>query len=332
VNESVLRVRLQKIAKDLLAVAKEMEGSPSELASSVKSVRREFGEEAEKVVETLAIFGIDATVVRVEKGPRVSRVVFKVPQDVRYNSVTSLRDNLTSIFQGCVRVEAPVYGEDALAVEVPNANPVDVLLKDILSNPAADECVLPLYIGKKCDGSDLVIDLATLPHLLIGGAAGQGKTAFLNAIICGLIAKCSPDELRAVLGDPRMIEFVQYAGLPHLLRPILTDCSEFIDSLNWANDEMERRFKMFAREKCRNIEEYNKHSKEKVPYVVVIVDELADWMAQASKEIVPRVVRLSAMSRAVGIHLILSTQRPDANVYPEAIKTNVPGRIAFKTD
>ena len=338
-NEITIKVelieRLEKVGKEMLALAAELKGVRAESRISMdelKAVEKKHGKLARELVAFLDEFDIKATVTKVTVGPIVSRVVFTIPQGTRFDAVTSLKDNIMATFRASsIRIEAPVCGEDAIAIELPNAKRQDVELKPVLKRGVPKGCNLPLFLGKTSTGEDVVDDLATLPHLIIGGAVGQGKTVAINSIICGLISNFSPEEVRLILADPKCVEFSGYAGLPHLVMPVITTTSKFVFAMNWAVAEMEKRLKMFARAQCRNIQDFNKSGKGNAPYIVIIVDELADFMNAASKEIVPSISRLTALARATGIHLILATQRSDAKVLSGTVKANVPGRMAFKT-
>ena len=189
---------------------------------------------------------------------------------------------------------------------------------------------LPLFLGLTSTDEKLVTDLASLPHLLVGGATGQGKSNLLNSIICGLTRLLPPDELRLVLVDTKMVEFVQYTTLPHLASPVITDNNKCLYVLRWLVAEMERRLKLFARAACRNIQAYRK-SGNVIPYIVVLIDEFADLMASHRKDFEPVVARLTAMARAAGIHLVMATQRADNDVLSGTLRCNIPGRIVFKT-
>jgi len=330
--------RLEKVGHELISLAEELKGIrlnvPNEAKLELAGIEKRFGVQARNLVDTLALFGVDAKVTRVEKGPVIDRVIFTIPPGTRYSDVTSTKDNLMGALRTRgVRIEAPVWGEDALAAEIPHeqSNRKDVVLKSILKKSAIPEgCGLPLFLGKTIVGKNLVEDLSTLPHLLIGGATGQGKTVLLNSIICGLLANYSPDEVRLIMYDEKMVEFAAYNGLPHLVEPVITDCRKFVHALYWVSTEMEKRLKMFARAGQRNIGDYNRRAKEKIPYIVVIADEIDAVMMNAGKEILPVISRVTAMARAAGIHLVLATQRPDAKVLSGMLKANIPGRIAFK--
>jgi len=330
--------KLAKIAAELQTLVNELKVEKSmnraDVDSEFLAVEKKYGTQARTLVETLALFGVDAKVMRVEKGPVVDRVVFTIPPGTRYSEVTSAKDNLMGALRTPgVRIEAPAWGEDALAAEIPHeqSHRKDIELRSILKKSSVPKgCTLPLFIGKSSVGENLVEDLSALPHLLIGGATGQGKTVLLNSIICGLVATYSPDEVQFILYDEKMVEYVAYAGLPHLVEPVITDCRKFVHAMYWVAAEMEKRLKMFARAGQRSIVGYNQCAKKKVPYIVVIADEIDAAIMKAGKEILPVIARVSAMARAAGIHLILATQRPDAKVVSGTLKANIPGRIAFK--
>lgn len=339
--------RLDRIGKELRKLVADMKAAESTACGShtneLAKLEEEFGKQARILVETLALFNVDATVQRVEKGPTVDRVVFTVPPGTRYSKVTTLKDNLTGACRTPgVRIEAPVFGEDALAAEMPHdlSDRTDVDLVSLLRKGVPKGCDLPLFIGKTIAGEDLVADLSTMPHLLIGGATGQGKTTLLNSIICGLIANFSKDELQLLLYDEKMVEFAGYNGLPHLYSPVETDPSKFHSALQGVVLLMEKRLKIFAQARQRNIVDYNCSAEKKFPYIVIIADEVGEALTECGrggdekyriKRITEAFTRISAMGRAAGIHLIIATQSVDTKVLSGLLKANIPGRIAFKT-
>ena len=222
---------------------------------------------------------------------------------------------------------------DEVSVEFPHedADREEIAWKPLATKEKLANFTLPMIVGKACNGKDLIVELSTLPHLLIGGATGQGKSVLLHSIICGLVANRSPDEVRFILSDSKCVEFTPYANLPHLVVPIVTETRRFVFAMHWAVAEMERRLKTFARARCRNIADFNAQAKVKIPYIVIIADECSDLIVQAGKELVPEFSRLTAMARTAGIHLILATQRTDAKVLSSTLTANIHGRIAFKT-
>ena len=250
-----------------------------------------------------------------------------------------------------LRIEAPIPGEECVGIEVPNRAPAGIMFREIVESETWKNFKgeLPLLFGKDAAGRDLVADLASMPHMLVAGATGQGKSVCLNAIINGLLMTKTPEELKLIMVDPKSVEFTAYASLPHLIVPVITDNMKVVFSLQWAVVEMEKRLKLFARAKVKNIYDFNHRPSftqtdmfgedtavgsdmpRTVPYVVIIIDEVADLMAAAAKQVVPNISRLTAKARAAGIHLILATQRPDAKVITGTIKANIPGRVAFKT-
>ena len=250
-----------------------------------------------------------------------------------------------------LRIEAPIPGEDKIGIEVPNRKPAGISFREIFESDAWKNAhaELPLLFGKRADGKELVADLASMPHMLVAGATGQGKSVCLNALINGLLMTRTPEQLKLIMVDPKCVEFTPYASIPHLLVPVITDNRKVVFSLHWAVAEMEKRLKMFARARVRNIYDFNHRPNlsqmemfgedsavgadmpRTVPYIVIIIDEVADLMASSGKEVTPDIARLTAKARAAGIHLILATQRPDAKIITGAIKANIPGRVAFKT-
>jgi len=312
----------------------------------------DVGEMSERLVNTLKIFGIDATMFDTVQGPVVTKYKIALAPGTRYSAVTSLSDNLMGALHAkSLRIEAPIPGEDLVGIEVPNRKSVGISFREIFESDAwrNSRAELPLLFGKDAAGKELVADLASMPHMLVAGATGQGKSVCLNSIINGLLMTRTPEQLKLIMVDPKSVEFTSYAAIPHLLVPVITDNRKVVFALHWAVAEMEKRLKLFARAKVRNIYDFN-HRKmftqqdmfgndeqvnadmpRTVPYIVIIIDEVADLMAAAAKEVVPDISRLTAKARAAGIHLILATQRPDAKVITGTIKANIPGRVAFKT-
>ena len=286
------------------------------------------------------------------QGPVVTKYAIELAPGTRYSAVTNLTDNLKGALHAkSIRIEAPIPGEDRIGIEVPNRKPAGISFREVFESEAwrGADAELPLLFGKRADGKELVSDLASMPHMLVAGATGQGKSVCLNSLICGLLMTRTPEQLKLIMVDPKSVEFTPYATIPHLLVPVITDNRKVVFSLHWAVAEMEKRLKMFARARVRNIYDFN-HRKtftqtdmfgsdtevgsdmpKTVPYIVIIIDEVADLMSQCSKEVTPDISRLTAKARAAGIHLILATQRPDAKIITGTIKANIPGRVAFKT-
>ena len=312
----------------------------------------DVGEMSERLIKTLQIFGIDATMDGTVQGPVVTKYKIALAPGTRYSAVTSLSDNLMGALHAkSLRIEAPIPGEDLVGIEVPNRKAVGISFREIFESDAwkNSRAELPLLFGKDAAGRELVADLASMPHMLVAGATGQGKSVCLNSLINGLLMTRTPEQLKLIMVDPKSVEFTWYATIPHLLVPVITDNRKVVFALHWAVAEMEKRLKLFARAKVKNIYDFN-HRKiftqtdmfgaddqinsdipKTVPYIVIIIDEVADLMMAASKEVTPDISRLTAKARAAGIHLILATQRPDAKIITGTIKANIPGRVAFKT-
>ena len=312
----------------------------------------DVGEMRQRLVDTLKLFGIDATVAYDVQGPVVTKYALSLAPGTRYSAVTNISDNLMGALRAkSLRIEAPIPGEDHIGVEVPNRAPAGISFREIFESPAWRNFKgeLPLLFGKDAAGKELIADLASMPHMLVAGATGQGKSVCLNSIINGLLMTKTPEQLKLIMVDPKSVEFTSYAAIPHLIVPIITENRKAATSLMWAVAEMEKRLKLFARARVRNIYDFNHRLQftqtdmfgadtavgsdmpKTVPYVVIIIDEVADLMSQCAKEVVPHISRLTAKARAAGIHLILATQRPDAKVITGTIKANIPGRVAFKT-
>ncbi|MBP5321558.1 MAG: DNA translocase FtsK, partial [Kiritimatiellae bacterium] len=306
-------------------------------------------ETAQKLVDALARFKISSEVVQVTPGPIVTQYEVRPAPDVKVERIKNLSDTLQmTLAASSLRIEAPIPGKDVVGFEIPNKRRGSVTFGEIVRGEAFQHntCEIPLLLGKDVSGSDMIVDLAKLPHLLVAGSTGSGKSVCLNSIIIGLLMSRTPKQLRLILVDPKRVEFTPYNNLPHLLVPVVTDPKKVAFGLKWAIVEMERRLKLFQRAGCRNIVAYNnrerKHNPDELfdlppdedtlPYIVVIVDEVASLMQLkgVGKEVDFAISKLAALSRAAGIHLILATQRPSVDVITGTIKNNVPGRIAFK--
>ena len=302
-----------------------------------------FETTARLLEETLRDFGVEGKVVRVNSGPVVTMYEFEPAPGVKISQIASLADDLAlNLKAGSIRVVAPIPGKAVVGIEVPNAEREIVRLYDILSSTAFKKAQgkLILALGKDIFGEPVVADLTKMPHLLIAGATGTGKSVCLNALLCGFLVRCTPDELKLLLVDPKRIELSYYNDIPHLLYPVITDMEEATQALKWAVREMERRYDLLAKIGARNLENYNKKrlslpSEQKevyphLPYLVIVIDELADLMVVAAREVQTSLVRLAQMSRAAGVHLILATQRPSVDVITGVIKANFPARISFQ--
>ncbi len=307
------------------------------------SVSEEDLEQRAQVIEqTLASFRVEATVREINPGPAVTQFALEPGIGVKVRRVTELQNDLAlALAVPALRIEAPIPGKSRIGIEIPNTTIATVGLREALesSDFAAAKARLPIPLGRDVNGHYQIADLAKMPHLLVAGSTGSGKSIFINVLIATLLLNRTPDELRLVMVDPKMVEMTEYNGIPHLLAPVVTDMEKVIGILRWAVTEMERRYQLFMRSGVRNIEAYQKRSKElgphlekppeNIPYVVLIIDELADLMMTAPDDIETALVRLGQKGRASGIHLILATQRPSVDVITGLIKANFPARIAF---
>jgi S-DNA-T family DNA segregation ATPase FtsK/SpoIIIE len=284
------------------------------------------------IKKTLENFGIKVEMGEVKVGPTVTQYTLKPAEGVKLSSITSLTNDLAlALAAHPIRIEAPIPGQSLVGIEVPNKKIAIVSLREILESDIFKKRIsnLTIPLGKDVAGQVWLADLGKMPHLLISGATGSGKTVMINSIICSLLYQNSPQNLRFILIDPKRVELVLFNDLPHLLCPVITTLPEAISALKWAISEMENRFQIFNKSRTRDLESHNKISEEKLPYIVIIIDELADLMIAASKEIESLIIRLAQMARATGIHLILATQRPSVDIITGLIKANITSRIAF---
>lgn len=290
---------------------------------------------ARLIKETFGNFNIDVEMEGANIGPRVTQYTLRPPTGVKLTKITALENNLAlDLAATSIRMEAPIPGKRAVGIEVPNIKGATVRLSSILQSRewVESEGALTFAIGKDIVGHAVVADLARMPHLLVAGQTGSGKSVMINDILTSLLYRNSPSDLKLILVDPKQVELTPYNDIPHLLTPVIHEPEKCISALKWAVAEMERRLRTMAGTGKRNIEEYNRvKPDERMPYVVIVIDELSDLMMMAARDVEALIVRIAQKARAAGIHLILATQRPSVNVITGLIKANVPARISFTT-
>jgi DNA segregation ATPase FtsK/SpoIIIE, S-DNA-T family len=295
----------------------------------------ELQENAETLRRKLQDFDVEGRIVQVSPGPIITSYEFEPAPGIKISRVVNLADDLAlALKTASVRIMGPIPGRGTVAIETPNASTTTVYLREIFASPdfGASKGRLPLALGKDVTGGPVVADLAGMPHLLVAGATGTGKSVGLNAMICSILYKMTPAEVRFLMIDPKRLELSVYEGIPHLLSPVVTDAKEAAARLRWIVGKMDERYKLLQAKQVRNIEGYNKAvaPEEHLAYWIVVIDELADLMMVSSGEVQASLVRLAQLARAIGIHLILATQRPSVDVVTGLIKANFPTRIAFQ--
>jgi len=290
---------------------------------------------AQIIHDTFGNFNIDVEMEGANIGPRVTQFTMKPPTGVKLTKITALENNLAlDLAATSIRMEAPIPGKRAVGIEVPNLKSATVRLSSMLMSPEWQKSSSPLSfaIGRDISGVPIVGDLAKMPHLLVAGQTGSGKSVMINTILTSMLYRNSPADLKLILVDPKQVELKPYDDIPHLLTPVITEPEKCISALKWAVAEMERRYKALSEVHKRDIVQYNNLKKEEgMPYIVIVIDELADLMMMAARDVEALIVRIAQKARAVGIHLVLATQRPSVDVITGLIKANVPGRIAFTT-
>ncbi|MGN1130105.1 MAG: DNA translocase FtsK, partial [Ruminococcus sp.] len=326
----------------------------------------EMRSNAKKLISTLESFGVKATITYISRGPSVTRYELKPEPGVKISKITNLADDISlNLAANGVRIEAPIPGKAAVGIEVPNKIVSTVSMRELIDSEEFEnsKSKLTCVLGKDIAGNIITTDLAKMPHLLIAGTTGSGKSVCVNSLLISILYKATPEEVKLILIDPKMVEFAKYKGLPHLLVPVVSDAKKAAGTLAWAVNEMEKRYQLFAEYECKEIDSYNKLIEsnleyikdnppqenedgevvqpkldvnglpvltEKMPRIVIAIDEFADLMMTAPHEVEDSVVRIAQKARAAGIHLVIATQRPTVNVITGLIKGNVPSRISLK--
>ena len=310
-----------------------LKGSKTKETESEQTLKQR----AKKIESTLKSFGVGAKVVRINKGPTVTCFELQPDMGVKVNKIVNLADDLSlALASSDIRIEAPIPGKSVIGIEVANTLKENVSLKEILSSKEYQNCTskMPMALGKTISGEIIVSSIDKMPHMLIAGATGSGKSVCINTLIMSILYKSSPEEVKMILIDPKVVELKIYNKIPHLAIPVVTDSKKASAALNWAVREMERRYSLFSDNQVRDIKGYNEKQKtdelEKLPYLVIVIDELSDLMMVSANEVESYICRLAQMARACGIHLIVATQRPSVDVITGTIKANIPSRISFQ--
>ena len=302
-----------------------------------KNEKKELLENADKLEKTLLSFGVEAKILEVTKGPSVTRFELQPKAGIKVSKIVNLSDDIAlGLAAKGVRIEAPIPGKSAIGIEVPNKEQTPVFFREILESNEFknNNYKVACALGKDITGKCIVTDISKMPHVLIAGATGSGKSVCINTLIVSILYKYSPEDVKLLMVDPKVVELSVYNGIPHLLIPVVTDPKRAAAALNWAVNEMTRRYKLFADNGVRNVDSYNELVKkgvveEKLPYIVIIIDELADLMMACPRDVEDYICRLAQMARAAGMHLVIATQRPSVDVITGLIKANVPSRISF---
>ena len=301
------------------------------------NIEQELKQNAENLVDTLKSFGVETRIIGINRGPAVTRYELQPSAGVKISRITGLSDDIAlNLATAGVRIEAPIPNKPAVGIEVPNKIVDIVPIREIIDSKEFDESKskLSVAMGKDIAGNNIIADIAKMPHMLIAGATGSGKSVCINSIIMSMLYNASPEDVRILLIDPKVVELSIYNGIPHLLIPVVTDPRKAAGALGWAVTEMQNRYKTFADNNVRDLDGYNNIAKvddelETMPQIVIIIDELSDLMMAAPSEVEDSICRLAQMARAAGMHLVIATQRPSVDVITGIIKANIPSRIAF---
>jgi DNA segregation ATPase FtsK/SpoIIIE, S-DNA-T family len=305
--------------------------SPSLLDLGRGDPEHDVEETSRRLTRALSDLGVEAQVVRAVVGPRVTRYELRLGSGVKVGKVRNLQQDIAYALAATeVRILAPIPGKSAVGVEVPNSRPAKVTLGDIFREyPEGNDWTLPVGLGKDISGRAVFFDLADMPHLLVAGTTGSGKSVMLNSLLTSLLLTTDPRQVKMVLVDPKRVELTHFGRIPHLITPVVTDVKKAANALAWAVSEMERRYEVLEKMGARSLEGHNVRSEKPMPYVIIVIDELADLMMQAAVKVEDAVIRIAQKARAVGLHLVIATQRPSVDVITGMIKANVPSRIAF---
>jgi len=300
-----------------------------------KAERGDVKKTASVIEKTLQSFSIEARVSEINLGPAITQYALEIALGTKVSKITALANDLalaTEAPTGQIRIEAPIPGRNLVGIEIPNRSLEVVTLKTMLASPAMQKAKskLTVSLGLDVSGTPIAADIPRMPHVLVAGTTGSGKSVLINSFITSILFRAAPTEVKLILIDPKRVEFTAYNGIPHLLTPVIVEVEKILSALKWAMGEMDRRYKLFAERGVRNIEGYNELSGfQALPYIVIVIDELADLMMFAPVEVEDAIARLAQMARATGIHLVIATQRPSVNVITGLIKANIPCRIAF---
>lgn len=311
---------------------------PLSLLSNAKGAlanRGDVKKNADIIEKTFKAFNIGAELKELNRGPAVTQYAMRIDEGTKLSKITSLSTDLALALAapgGQIRIEAPIPGKALVGIEIPNYSPENVSLRQLLSHPdmKKNPSKLAVALGLDVGGKPVTMDISELPHLLVAGATGSGKSVAINTFLCSILFRASPDEVKMILVDPKRVELNLYDGIPHLFTPVIHDADKVVSALRWATKEMERRYKKLNEVKVRTIQSFNELSGySAMPHILIVIDELADLMIAHASEVEESIIRIAQLARAVGIHLVLATQRPSVDVITGLIKANIPGRIAF---
>ena len=332
-TDSEMNINYKQEIEDIEYIFPSIELLNQIVSQPNKDDKRKIIAKAKILEDTLSNFGVEAKVIQVNKGPTITRYELQPSAGVKVSKIVNLSDDIAlNLAAKAIRIEAPIPGKAAIGIEIPNEDIATVALREVLDNSVykKSNLNLPFALGKDVSGAPVVTDITKMPHLLVAGATGSGKSVCINTLILSILYNSSPNMVKLILIDPKVVELNQYNGIPHLLIPVVTDPKKATNALNWALQEMTKRYKMFAENGVRDIDGYNnKFNDNKIPYIVIIIDELADLMMVAPNDVEDAICRLAQMARAAGLHLIIATQRPSVDVITGVIKANIPSRIAF---